>query len=96
MRNPCIVCGNAKSSETNRHHLLPREARDREGNDRQVTVRLCAEKYGCMSHFNFHMGDKQAAINIRKNLEPWQVEWMVERVGAEWVQTIYPEVTDER
>lgn len=95
MTKPCIVCGNANKSQLNRHHLLPRADRP-EPNVRQVTVKLCAEKYGCMAHYNFHMGDRDAAMAIRKNLDDWHVDWMVEQVGAEWVQTIYPlEVTGE-
>jgi hypothetical protein len=88
---PCIVCGHADKNELNRHHLLPKEVRPRDGNVRQILVKLCAEKYGCRSHFDFHVGDKEAAMNIRENLEDWEVEWMIDMVGEEWVQTIYPE-----
>ena len=87
---PCIVCGNDNKSELNRHHLLPREVRPRHGNIRQILVKLCAEKYGCAIHYRFHTGEREAAMDIRENLEDWELEWMIDMVGQEWVDTIYP------
>lgn len=56
----------------------------------QKTIRLCGEKRGCRVHLRFHEGDPEAAEAIRKILREDEVAWIIEQVGEEWLQTIYP------
>lgn len=85
---PCIVCGNVTKGELSRHHLLPKDVRDR--GTRQITVKLCKDQLGCKVHHRFHQGDKKAAVSIRKNLLHDDYLWMIGQVGETWVRTIYP------
>lgn len=55
-----------------------------------MTVRLCRDQFGCRVHHRFHQGEKKAAMQIRSSLSKRETFWMMDQVGAQWVQTIYP------
>lgn len=87
-KHPCRVCGNRRSRQLNRHHLIGKE--DRVVGTPQRTIKLCKDKNGCQVHKRFHAGDHHAAVQIRRSLSGIEMEWMIDYMGAEWVKATYP------
>jgi hypothetical protein len=85
---PCLYCGSREKGQLNRHHLLPKECR-RKG-EPQFTVKLCRDQYGCRAHLKFHKGNKRVAKVIRHNMRKKHYNWLIEKMGKEWVDEVYP------
>lgn len=85
---PCRVCGNNKRDELNAHHLIPGELRTK-GMD-QMTMKLCRDQKGCKTHMKHHRGSVKASRAIRSHMRKYELEWLIEIMGKDWVDRTYP------